>query len=126
MDIYRMGNDIRKHPGLYKIFAAEDASVGFLDPKEHKARRDLLNPMFQRKEILQLEHVVQDMVSRSVAALPHPTSSHLLYRFADRYTSFSFEILFWNFQGCEHALRLPRSHNRHHLRLLLRKVHRLS
>jgi cytochrome P450 len=57
-----MGSDIRKHPGLYQLFDAGDASFGLLDPKKHKQRRDLLNPMFQRKAIFQLEYALQDKV----------------------------------------------------------------
>jgi cytochrome P450 len=68
MDIYRMGNDIRKYEGLYGTFNLEQASFAFIDPKEHKQRREILNPMFQPKAIAQLEHVLQDKVCPKISS----------------------------------------------------------
>jgi hypothetical protein len=84
-----MGNDIRKHAGLYEFFNVEQASFGFIDPKEHKQRRELLNPMFQPKAIVQLEHVLQDKVCLSTRCVlgVHELIVGILVQQIDLFTS---------------------------------------
>jgi cytochrome P450 len=73
-----MGGDIRKHTGLYKSFDVDEASVGFIDPKQHKIRREILNPMFQPKAIARLEYVLQEKVvlSKHHIFSPEISSAH--------------------------------------------------
>jgi len=70
MDIYRMGSVLRKHPHLYKIFGSENSSVAMTDPREHKIRRDLISPMFQRNAVLKSVYVLQRKVH---CLVPLPT-----------------------------------------------------
>lgn len=64
-DIYTAG----KHPkeaNFYDAFGNTEASFGFIDPQQAKARKDILRPLFSRRAILKLEDVVQGNVCRLI------------------------------------------------------------
>jgi cytochrome P450 len=62
-DIYAPGSRFTKDPTLYKGFGLPKATVGLIDPKGYKERRDTLSPFFSRRAINRLEHVIQEKVS---------------------------------------------------------------
>lgn len=44
------------------MFGQDESSFGFTDPGKSKARREILNPLFSRRAIISLEHVIQHKV----------------------------------------------------------------
>ncbi|KIY67663.1 cytochrome P450 [Cylindrobasidium torrendii FP15055 ss-10] len=69
MDIYKMGTTLTKDPWFYNCFNLPESSFGFLDPRKHRERKEILNPFFHRKAILKLEHVLQETVDHLVDRL---------------------------------------------------------
>ncbi|KIY64751.1 cytochrome P450 [Cylindrobasidium torrendii FP15055 ss-10] len=63
-DIYRTGAFIVKEPVSYGAFNVSDGSFGQTDLHQHRARREILNPFFQRRATLQLEEKIQKDVHR--------------------------------------------------------------
>ncbi|KAF7983552.1 hypothetical protein HWV62_21130 [Athelia sp. TMB] len=52
---------VRAHQKVYyKSFTAEESTFGYADPKLAKGRRDILSPLFSKRAIAKLEHLIQD------------------------------------------------------------------
>ncbi|KIY72730.1 cytochrome P450 [Cylindrobasidium torrendii FP15055 ss-10] len=84
MDIYRMGNGFTKEPWFYDMFDMQESSFGFVDVHQHRARRELLNPLFNRRGIAQLQHVIRDEVDCLISQLGStpdvPVNLHYAFR----------------------------------------------
>ncbi|KAH9930542.1 cytochrome P450 [Epithele typhae] len=74
--IYTRGSQFTKDPRTYKAFHQDDASLCIIDQREIKTRRDILKPLFSRREILRLEHVIQAKVDKLLAKLVAYANSH--------------------------------------------------
>ncbi|KAF9019750.1 cytochrome P450 [Hymenopellis radicata] len=60
--IYAPHTGFTKDPFFYKRFGNDDSVFGMTDVREHKQRREILNPLFSRRSILRMENLVQDKV----------------------------------------------------------------
>lgn len=60
--IYTHGSKFTKDPHFYTCFGEDETSFGYTDRREAKVRKDVLSPLFSRRSILKLEHVVQEKV----------------------------------------------------------------
>jgi hypothetical protein len=55
---------------------ADDASFGSIDPKQAKARRAAIAPLFSRKTVIKLEWVIREKVrTLALASINHTTFS---------------------------------------------------
>ncbi|KAI0765260.1 cytochrome P450 [Fomes fomentarius] len=70
-DIYLHGHKFTKDPRTYLKINQSDSSLCIIDLREIKIRRDILGPLFSRRAIMQLEHVVLSKVSRLLEQLGH-------------------------------------------------------
>ncbi len=61
-DIYLHGHRFTKDPRTYLNINQSDSSLCIIDLREIKTRRDILGPLFSRRAIMQLEHVVLSKV----------------------------------------------------------------
>lgn len=66
-DIYVQGHRFTKDPRVYQAFQQDECSLCLIDLKEAKTRREILAPLFSRRAILKLEHVIQSKVSYSAS-----------------------------------------------------------
>ncbi|KIY72727.1 cytochrome P450 [Cylindrobasidium torrendii FP15055 ss-10] len=84
MDMYRMGTGLTKEPWFYRMQCMEQSSFGFINPHDHKTRREMLSPLFSRRGILQLQHVIRDEVVHLVTAMGRtpeaPVDLHFAFR----------------------------------------------
>lgn len=62
--IYSLGSKFCKSPNFYRAFDAASSVFTAVSNKEHKVRRAALNPLFSRRMVLELEHVVQSKVAK--------------------------------------------------------------
>jgi hypothetical protein len=62
-EIYNAGNRWAKEPALYHSFGEDRSSFGFLDYKDAKPRKDILQPIFSRKAVMDVEGLIQEKVS---------------------------------------------------------------
>lgn len=60
--IYTHGSKFTKDPHFYACFGEDESSFGYTDRREAKARKEVLSPLFSRRSILKLEHVIQEKV----------------------------------------------------------------
>ncbi|KAF9019731.1 cytochrome P450 [Hymenopellis radicata] len=60
--IYLPTAGFRKDPDFYTCFGEDDAAFGMTNVQDHKIRREILNPLFSRRAILNLESFVQEKV----------------------------------------------------------------
>ncbi|KAI0711404.1 cytochrome P450 [Earliella scabrosa] len=75
-DIYLHGHRFTKDPRMYQgKFNQDEASLCIIDLREIKTRRDILGPLFSRRAILKLEHVVRSKVTRLIKQLGHYAES---------------------------------------------------
>ncbi|KAI9673958.1 MAG: hypothetical protein M1817_002164 [Caeruleum heppii] len=58
-----------KEKTFYHAFNAEESSFGILDPAASKARRDVVNPFFSRRAIIELQDVVQAKIDEFCSAV---------------------------------------------------------
>lgn len=65
--IYHIGTTFTKDPHFYISFGQDESSFSLRDPKKAKIRKDVLSPLFSRRAINKLEHVIQEQVFRNVA-----------------------------------------------------------
>ncbi|KAF5348717.1 hypothetical protein D9758_006751 [Tetrapyrgos nigripes] len=84
-DIYTQGT-FNKSRRLYDcFFHAYESSVAFLEPEKSRLRRNLLNPLFSRRAILNLRHVIQAKVDRFVLLMKnHPDGGPIDFSLAIR------------------------------------------
>jgi hypothetical protein len=57
--IFSLGNHLTKDPTLYSCFGVNASTFGSIDAAEAKARRDVLNPFFEKRSIMELEDVIR-------------------------------------------------------------------
>ncbi|KAK0210181.1 cytochrome P450 [Desarmillaria ectypa] len=74
-----------KDPYFYFAFNEDESSFGYTDRVLAKKRRDVLNPLFSRRSILRLEHIVQSKVDLLVARLSEdytdkPVNLHFAFK----------------------------------------------
>ncbi|TFK86651.1 cytochrome P450 [Polyporus arcularius HHB13444] len=62
-DIYLHGHRFTKDPKFYGPLHQDDSLLCLIDLREVKTRREILGPLFSRRAILKLEHVVQSKVN---------------------------------------------------------------
>ncbi|THU91036.1 cytochrome P450 [Dendrothele bispora CBS 962.96] len=84
-DIYKADSSVVKDPELYAVFGFDESSIGFIDPNASLMRRELLNPFFSRRAILELEAVIQSKVDKFVNLLREytaekPVNAHYAFR----------------------------------------------
>jgi len=79
--IYSVGSKFTKDPKFYTAFGDKGSTFSLADPKLAKIRKDILNPLFSRKAIRQLEDVVQEKVY-SPGVLFSPVHNIVTGRFA--------------------------------------------
>ncbi len=72
-DIYLHGHRFTKDPKFYGPLHQDDSLLCLIDLREVKTRREILGPLFSRRAILKLEHVVQSKV-RSTSLRPSSSS----------------------------------------------------
>ncbi|RDX54810.1 cytochrome P450 [Lentinus brumalis] len=70
-DIYLHGHRFTKDPRMYLSLNQSDSSLCIVDLKEIKTRREILGPLFSRRAIIKLEHVVLSKVNRLIEQLGH-------------------------------------------------------
>ncbi|THU95912.1 cytochrome P450 [Dendrothele bispora CBS 962.96] len=74
-DIYTYGTTFEKSKLVYDaMFHTEESCHAFMDPQKARTRRMMLNPLFSRRAILKLRHVVQGKVDRLISRIkdyPH-------------------------------------------------------
>ena len=63
-DITKAGSKFLKEPGFYRGIAFPHASIGFIDPNEHRIRRQVLNPAFSASRVYQISPDVDRKVRR--------------------------------------------------------------
>lgn len=63
-EIYNPRNRWSKDPALYHVFSDYESLLTIMDYPSAKKRKDILQPLFSRKSILSLSHLVQECVSR--------------------------------------------------------------
>ncbi|KAF9072158.1 cytochrome P450 [Rhodocollybia butyracea] len=70
-DIYTFGSTLVKDNGFYEGLNAHapQACFSFCDPKAAKKRRGLLQPLFSRRGVMDLEYVIQKKVDRLIGIL---------------------------------------------------------
>jgi len=82
--IYSPGSKFAKNPKLYRAFAVDESSFGNTNVQEAKSRRDIISPLFNRKNILQLQDVVQEnvdkMVTHALSYKGHPVDLSMAFR----------------------------------------------
>jgi len=68
-----------KEPHFYGAFALDDSTFGKLDPIQHRARRDIINPFFQPKAVNELSSkIIQPKVSSSpISMMPSKADEDL-------------------------------------------------
>ncbi|KIW97596.1 uncharacterized protein Z519_01180 [Cladophialophora bantiana CBS 173.52] len=97
-DIYNNVNRWDKDKALYECFGEDHSSFGFLKYHEAKQRKDVLQPLFSRRNILQMQSLVRKNMDHLVARLSEDyaagKSSDLFFAFRcftmDTITSFCF------------------------------------
>lgn len=47
-----------KYYPFYRMFLADSASIGIMDNHAHRARRELLTPLFSRPNVIEMEHII--------------------------------------------------------------------
>ncbi|KAK0458615.1 cytochrome P450 [Desarmillaria tabescens] len=67
--IYSSQVKFAKDPKFYFAFNEDESSFGYTDRVLAKKRREVLNPLFSRRSILRLEHIIQSKVDLLVARL---------------------------------------------------------
>ncbi|KIY72726.1 cytochrome P450 [Cylindrobasidium torrendii FP15055 ss-10] len=84
MDMYRIGAGLTKEPWLYRMHGMEQSSFGYTNTRDHKIRREMLSPFFNRRAVLQLQHVIRDEVDHLIAAMGRtsetPVDLHYAFR----------------------------------------------
>ncbi|KAI7410308.1 hypothetical protein KC332_g6482, partial [Hortaea werneckii] len=68
-DIYNNANRWDKEGRLYRSFGEDRSSFGFLTYMEAKSRKDVLAPLFSRRAISDLQHLIQKHADRLCDAL---------------------------------------------------------
>ena len=61
-DIYNPRNRWTKDPALYRIFAESESTFTIVEYSKAKKRKDILLPLFSRKAIIDMQHLIQDCV----------------------------------------------------------------
>ncbi|OAP63259.1 hypothetical protein AYL99_02486 [Fonsecaea erecta] len=97
-DIYNNANRWDKDKALYECFGEDHSSFGFLTYHEAKQRKDVLQPLFSRRNILQMQSLVRKNMDHLVQRLSEDfaagKSSDLFFAFRcftmDTITSFCF------------------------------------
>ncbi|KAF7436238.1 hypothetical protein PC9H_003067 [Pleurotus ostreatus] len=82
-DIYVNGSKFRKDPKLYTTFHEDESSFCFIDPQDAKSRREIMNPLFSRRAILQMERYLQATIDKFLDKLQtsrKPVDLHRAYR----------------------------------------------
>ncbi|KAL4265469.1 cytochrome P450 family protein [Pleurotus pulmonarius] len=79
-DIYVNGSKFRKDPKLYTTFHEDESSFCFIDPQDAKIRREIMNPLFSRRAILQLEQYVQATIDKFLEKLQSSRKAIDLHR----------------------------------------------
>ncbi|KAI0315342.1 cytochrome P450 [Amylostereum chailletii] len=73
-DIYVNGNRFTKDPKTYLALHQDESSLCMVDLREIKTRRDVINPLFSRRAILKLEHVITRKIEALISKLlPYET-----------------------------------------------------
>ncbi|KAF7789154.1 hypothetical protein EIP86_000091 [Pleurotus ostreatoroseus] len=95
-------------PVLYHAFAEAESSFSLCDYRRAKARKDILQPFFSRKSIVDMQHLVQDCVEEMCAKIKlqydNGKSTNVLLAF--RCISVD-AIMSFCFANSLHALREP-------------------
>ncbi|KAF6833647.1 hypothetical protein CPLU01_05368 [Colletotrichum plurivorum] len=107
-DIYHGSRRWDKDPGLYQTPGVKTGSFVFLKYAQAKERREVLLPMFSKKAIQSLEHLVWRNANRLASSIAKTnaanTSIDLLYAFR----SFTLDtIMCFTFGNCINALDAP-------------------
>ncbi|KAF5344620.1 hypothetical protein D9757_013905 [Collybiopsis confluens] len=89
-DIYTNGSSMLKDPAFYHglIAHAPDSSVYFCDSKQSKDRRALLAPLFSRRAVDKLLHILEERHNSPSTSIPMSVSYHSLT--TDLITSYCF------------------------------------
>jgi cytochrome P450 len=81
-----MGTPFLKHHGFYQLFGLDSSVFGVINPEQHKQKRSALNPSFSRRQILELEPLIQAKVNRlcqrlqEYAGKGEPANMHNAYQ----------------------------------------------
>ncbi|KAF7713894.1 Cytochrome P450 monooxygenase [Penicillium ucsense] len=107
-DIYNSSKRWDKDPGLYRTPGVASGSFVFLKYAQAKERREVLLPIFSKKAIKGLEHLVWRNATRLASSINNITATKssvdLLYAFR----SFTLDtIMCFTFGGCVNALDAP-------------------
>ena len=62
-EIYNPRNRWSRDPALYHVFSMSESLLTMMDYPTAKKRKDILLPLFSRKAILDLQHLIQEIVS---------------------------------------------------------------
>lgn len=83
-EIYNAKNRWTKDVSLYHLVAAEESTLSLCDYNQAKKRRDITLPLFSRKTVVSIQHLVQEGVCRhhilpasDFADLPVAARSHV-------------------------------------------------
>ncbi|KAF8901836.1 cytochrome P450 [Mucidula mucida] len=67
--IYTARSGFTKDPQFYRSFGEDESSFGLVDVQKHKQRRNIMSPLFSRRAIVQLEHVIQEKIELFMESL---------------------------------------------------------
>lgn len=62
-EIYSNNSKLTKYPFMYKVFGEDETSFGYCDPQLARRRREVLNPLFSRRNIISMQGLINDKVS---------------------------------------------------------------
>jgi cytochrome P450 len=66
-EIYNPRNRWSRDPALYHVFSISESLLTMMDYPTAKKRKEILQPLFSRKAIVELQHLIQDMVKPVLA-----------------------------------------------------------
>ncbi|KAI0084580.1 cytochrome P450 [Irpex rosettiformis] len=63
-EIYNPHNRWSRDPSLYHVFSISESLLTIMEYPRAKKRKDILQPLFSRKAIIRMQHLIQDMANR--------------------------------------------------------------
>jgi len=90
-EIYNPRNRWSRDPQLYHVFSMSESLLTMMEYTKAKTRKDILQPLFSRKAIIDLQYLVQDMVNKMCANMEEQANEGKFVNIFYAYRSFALD-----------------------------------
>lgn len=106
--IYYVGSKFWKSPQFYDALGLNTSTFGTSSNELHRIRRSALNPLFSRKRVLELEHVVQSKVDKLCNRISEGLKNGQPVDLHNGFRSISVDVITdYAFDNCYNLLNAP-------------------